>query len=106
MPELVVLASGRDELNPAATLALDTAQILALAADDKPDQACLNLNGLNVVVLASERRSVAAAAVRAPRGEGLAATAGRIGAVASVAAILAAMLGTPLVPVRVEVITE
>jgi hypothetical protein len=106
MPELVVLASRRDELDPAATLALDTAQILALAANDKPNQACLNLNGLNVVVLASEGRSVAAAAVRAPRGERLAATAGRIGAVASVAAILAAMLGTPLVPVRVEVITE
>jgi hypothetical protein len=37
MPELVVLASRRDELDPAATLALDTAQILALAANDKPN---------------------------------------------------------------------
>jgi hypothetical protein len=101
---LVVLAGRGDELNPAAALALDTTQVLALAANDESNQARLNLDRLDVVVLATQRRPIPTTTVGTARREALATASRRVGALAPVTTILRAMLSTPLIPVRVEVV--
>jgi hypothetical protein len=101
---LVVLAGRGDELNPAAALALDTTQVLTLAANDESNQARLDLDSLDIIVLAAQRGPIPTTTVGTARGEPLAAASRRVGALAPVATILRAMLSAPLVPIRVEVV--
>jgi hypothetical protein len=50
---LVVLAGRREELDTAAALSFNPPKVLALAADDKPNQTRLDINRLDVILLAS-----------------------------------------------------
>lgn len=93
------------ELNSAAALSLDAAKVLALATDDKADEAGLNLDRLRVIVtsVASKRRPIAIVVAVAGR-EGAASAVGRVRTLAvAVVAAVAAILAT-LIAVRVDLV--
>lgn len=85
---------GSQELDTAVGVGFDPSQILTLSADDKANEAGLDLDRLSVVVSASERGSLSATA--SARRKGAATRRRRVG---TVAAIISTLASPTVVPV-------